>query len=38
MDHAAESAAYQYHFSPAENSAGNPVRCKVTRTFTFNLN
>jgi len=38
MDHAAESAAYQYHFSPAENSAGNPVRCGVKRTFQFNLN
>lgn len=38
MDHAAESAAYQYRFSPAENSAGNPVRCGVKRTFQFNLN
>lgn len=38
MDHAAESAAYQYYFSPAENSAGNPVRCGVQRTFQFRLN
>ncbi|WP_019554089.1 energy transducer TonB [Propionispira raffinosivorans] len=38
MDHAAEAAAYQYRFSPAENSAGDPVRCGVKRTFQFNLN
>jgi len=38
MDHAAESAAYQYYFSPAENSAGDPVRCGVQRTFQFRLN
>lgn len=38
MDRAAEAAAYQYRFSPAENSAGNPVRCGVKRTFNFSLN
>jgi len=38
MDRAAEAAAYQYRFSPAENSAGNPVRCGVRRTFNFSLN
>lgn len=38
MDHAAEAAAYQYRFSPAENSAGDPVPCGVKRTFQFNLN
>jgi len=38
MDRAAESAAYQYYFSPAENSAGDPVRCGVQRTFQFRLN
>ncbi|MFC2342799.1 MAG: energy transducer TonB [Negativicutes bacterium] len=38
MDSAARSAAYEYTFSPAENSAGDAVRCAISTSVRFQLN
>ena len=38
MDNAARSAAYEYTFSPAENSAGDAVRCAISTAVRFQLN
>ena len=38
MDSAARNAAYGYTFSPAENSAGDAVRCAISTAVRFQLN